>query len=588
MKPAEYWQKRSEQVAQGQFDKADSYIARLRNEYAKAKRNIRDAVELFYKRYAENDEVSLAAAKKALSGKELNEFRMTLEEFTQKAKNNADGRWTKQLNAIYYKTRVSRLEALQTQVRQEVELLAGSRQQGAHELLGDVCKDTYYRTLYELQKGVGFGASFARINKNGLETVLGTEFAGSNWSKRIWVDRDKLWNELRTKLTQSFIRGDSSDKTVKDLMERFDVSRSNAERLVQTETSFFTGQASAAGYKASGIVKKYELIATLDSKTSQICRSMDGKVFNLSEMEVGVNYPPFHAHCRTTQAPYFDDEVSPGERAARDEEGKIYYVPGDITYEEWQKKYVDSQDSPKGGTIKSDQQFADILDKTPQATAEYKTVLADRFAGGSDIAKRIFVKYVKNNVVKSTNTKAAHYNPADQVINMDFDDDLNNPRGAGATYFHEHGHFVDNMAAIDKLGKQTYDGISHIAIGSIGARDFYKAILSDVQKYLEQYVKDKNVSWAQAQKEIKQRFSQTDSALYSAISDIYGGATGNQLRGDYGHSSKYWKQLPNALEKEAFAHMFEASFDSTGKRLDLIKEYLPSAYEVFRKILEEI
>lgn len=340
MKSSEYWQNRSEQVANRQYKKADGYSASLGREYGRAMQGIQRDVEVFYQRYATNDEVSMSEARKLLTRTELKEFKMTLEEFTSKAKNNADGRWTKQLNAVYYKTRVSRYEALQLQIRQQVELMAGSKQQGTSGLLGDIYEDTYYRTLFELQTGTGLGTSFARINTEGLDKILSTEFAGSNWSKRIWGDRDKLTSELRTKLAQSFIRGDSSDRTIKDLAERMGVSHSNAERLVQTESAFFVGQATMDGYKASGVVDQYEILATLDNRTSRICRSMDGRRFRVSEQEVSVNYPPFHARCRTTTVPYFEDEIDVGERIARDEGGQTYFLSGDITYPQWKKKYA--------------------------------------------------------------------------------------------------------------------------------------------------------------------------------------------------------------------------------------------------------
>jgi SPP1 gp7 family putative phage head morphogenesis protein len=345
MKSAEYWRRRSEEVAARQFSKADAYLDELAREYERATEEIRRSIEVFYQRYAENGEVSMAEARRQLSGKELRQFKMTLEEFTEKAKNNADGRWTKQLNEVYYRVRVSRYEALLTEIQQQVEMLAGSRQEGMRKLLSDVYEDTYYRTIYEIQRGTGFGVTFAKIDRDALETVLGTQFAGSNWSKRIWGDRDKLVTELRTKLAQAFIRGESAERTARDLAERMGVSRSNAERLVQTETAFFVGEATAAGYRASGVVDKYEILATLDNRTSEICRSMDGRVFALSEREVGVNYPPLHARCRSTVVPYFDDEIDPGERIARDEDGQTYYVPGDITFSEWKRRYVDSQEN---------------------------------------------------------------------------------------------------------------------------------------------------------------------------------------------------------------------------------------------------
>lgn len=340
MKPAEYWRRRSEEVAARQFAKSDAYLAELAKEYARATEEIRRAIEIFYQRYAENGQVSMAEARRQLSGEELRRFKMTLEEFIAKAKDNADGRWTKQLNEVYYRVRVSRYEALLTEIQHYVEILVGSRQRRIGELLGEVYEDTYYRTIYEIQRGTGFGVTFAKIDQDALEMVLGTEFAGSNWSKRIWSDRDKLVTELRTKLAQAFIRGDSVERVARDLAERMRVSYSNAERLVQTEAAFFVHQATWDGYKASGVVRKYEILATLDHRTSEICRSMDGRIFSLNEREVGVNYPPFHPRCRTTVVPYFDDEINFGERIARDKKGRVYYVPGDMTYDEWYARYV--------------------------------------------------------------------------------------------------------------------------------------------------------------------------------------------------------------------------------------------------------
>lgn len=86
-------------------------------------------------------------------------------------------------------------------------------------------------------------------------------------------------------------------------------------------------------------MKEYEILSTLDNRTSQICRSMDGKVFKVSEMQPGVNDSPFHPNCRTTTIAYFsdaEDEV----KIARDSKGQNYSVDGNITYKEWYDKYV--------------------------------------------------------------------------------------------------------------------------------------------------------------------------------------------------------------------------------------------------------
>src|SRR5690606_23066245 len=131
----DYWRRRSEQVALVQFEKADRYAERLLKEYQRAIRRIERDIEAFYARYAVENQVTMDEARRLLTSGELREFRLTLEEFIEQAKNNADGRWTRQLNAIYYRTRISRLEALLVQIRQEVELLLGNARAGTQELL---------------------------------------------------------------------------------------------------------------------------------------------------------------------------------------------------------------------------------------------------------------------------------------------------------------------------------------------------------------------------------------------------------------------------------------------------------------------
>ncbi|MGL6219340.1 MAG: minor capsid protein, partial [Lacrimispora sphenoides] len=91
-------------------------------------------------------------------------------------------------------------------------------------------------------------------------------------------------------------------------------------------------------------VEQYEILATLDTRTSDICRDMDEKVFDMKDYEVGVTAPPFHPHCRTTTVPHFDDEFSAVEmRSARDPvTGKSMEVPASMTYKQWHEEFVEN------------------------------------------------------------------------------------------------------------------------------------------------------------------------------------------------------------------------------------------------------
>jgi SPP1 gp7 family putative phage head morphogenesis protein len=172
---------------------------------------------------------------------------------------------------------------------------------------------------------------------------------GSNFSARIWKDRDKLVSELQTILTQDLIRGEPAEKVISDFAERMGVSRHAAERLIRTEAAYFAGQSRMDAYREMG-VEQYKFVATLDRRTSEICRDMDGRVFRLSEARAGVNYPPLHVYCRSTTIPHFED-AEPGERAARSDDGDTYYVPGDMTYREWAEQHAPAAAEPASASV---------------------------------------------------------------------------------------------------------------------------------------------------------------------------------------------------------------------------------------------
>jgi hypothetical protein len=69
---------------------------------------------------------------------------------------------------------------------------------------------------------------------------------------------------------------------------------------------------------------------------------MDGQHFPVKDMQPGLNAPPFHVFCRSTTCPYFDDEFSlEDKRVAKGEDGEWYELPGNISYPEWKKSFVD-------------------------------------------------------------------------------------------------------------------------------------------------------------------------------------------------------------------------------------------------------
>lgn len=329
---AEYWQKRAEDVNQRIFETVDEYVQKLRKIYDEALRRMEAAVGVYAARYAQKTGLDIEEARRLLTDREMEAFRMTIEEFIQKAQDVLDPSARQRLDYWYYRSRVRRLEALLAQLQMWIDYASGRTEEMATDAAREVIETKYNDALYEASIRMGFLVSDAVLSRDYIEKILNTRFLGVHYSERIWANRDKLAQELERELTQSFILGESTAQTSARLAAKMDTAYKNAARLVRTESSFFAHQAQLDAYEANG-VERYQYVATLDDRTSEMCRRMDGKVFKLSDAKEGVNYPPLHPNCRSTTIAYFEGVIA--ERAARDKAGRAITVPGHWTYEDW-------------------------------------------------------------------------------------------------------------------------------------------------------------------------------------------------------------------------------------------------------------
>ena len=358
MNNGEYWQKRFELLEQAAHQQGVQCYADIEKQYRQAQKQLEGQIAAWYQRFASNNGVTLAEAKRMLNAKELAELKWDVNQYIQYGQENAiNGTWVKQLENASARFHISRLEALKLQTQQSIEVMFGNQLDSIDSTMRNVYKSGYYHTAYEIQKGVGVGWDFSALDDKQISKVINKPWAvdGKNFSERIWGNRQKLVNELNNTLTQNIIFGKDPQKAIDEIARKMNTSKTNAGRLVMTEEAFFSSAAQKDCFDELD-VEQFEIVATLDSHTSDICRGMDGKHFPMSEWKVGVTAPPFHVHCRSTTVPYFDDEFDAvGERAARDEEtGKTYFVPGNMTYKEWEKSFVNGGDKSDLQPVNSD------------------------------------------------------------------------------------------------------------------------------------------------------------------------------------------------------------------------------------------
>ena len=342
---AAYWENRFALLKEKENNRAELTSDEIQNYYDQATKEINLQIESWIQRFAENSEINIMEARKLLNSNELEEFRWTVYEYIEKGRENAvNKKWMKELENASAKHHIDRLQALKLECQSVLENLAQKELNTTHDLYKNILTEGYQHAQYEMQKGTGIGWNLTRPNTNTVNNLLLKPWGMDNrtFSDRIWKNKELLISEIGKDLTQMALIGKPPQKVIVKIERRMKVSKASAKRLVMTETAYFGELSRQKCFEDLG-VNEYQIVATLDSRTSEICQEMDGKHFPMSECRPGETAPPFHPHCRTTKAPYFDDEFTEHlTRSARDPDtGKTILVPINMTYKEWKAAYVD-------------------------------------------------------------------------------------------------------------------------------------------------------------------------------------------------------------------------------------------------------
>ncbi len=336
-----YWESRRAREMYEAMESAEDAAKEIANIYAKASRELNYQITKVYERYRDKFNLSDEDAEKLLNTMldpgDIEELKRKLEGL----KGPEAQEILKELESPAYRARIERLENLQTEIDKMMADTYKQEKKVSTDHYVDQYNESYYREIYDLKKRTGMDFSFSSVDPKELNRIMNMNWSGANYSQRIWGNTQGLARELKEQLMIAYLTGKSEKDIAAELAKKYATGAANARRLVRTESAYISGQAQAAADEEAGL-DHYRILATLDLRTSEICREMDGKVFAYKDMEVGVNYPPFHPYCRTTVLSEIDDQnLSELKRRSRDvETGKPKMFPGDITYQEWYEKEV--------------------------------------------------------------------------------------------------------------------------------------------------------------------------------------------------------------------------------------------------------
>lgn len=457
----EYWEKRQEAMYRAGEMKVNQYFAKLEKAFNQTRRELQKTVESFYWRYAEENGLTYAAAQKRLDKAEIGE----LKDFIDLAMQNI-GKYNQEVNNMSIKARITRYQALEAQVDALLrELYAVDYEAMAEQAMQEVYGDAYYRTWYNIDQYHGFHSAFAQVDPLTVNTLLEYPFNGANFSSRLWKQKDHLQTVLMESMTTMMVQGVPPQNLAADFAKKMQSKKFEAYRLLQTESSYLMSEASHAAYKEDG-GEKYQILATLDSKTCGICGELDGKIYAVSEAVVGVNMPPFHCFCRCTDTPYYDDvDLSDMTRVARDPEtGKTYKVPADMTYKEWKEKYGPA--SIKESAAEENKKTDYLMRDQPGAsdTKAEKEVFEKAFASVPDKVQL----QMKDTVVDVGQIGASQYDYVHDILYV--------AKGADTEdVIHEIGHMVENKILDNKKVSRLIDDI----VGEVSVFDISSEVYED-------------------------------------------------------------------------------------------------------------
>lgn len=352
MKAAEYWKRRTVDLEHLLQARTTATMVEVNRMYAQGVEQLNEQIERILRRYVKNGQISQAYALQLLSaGQTAEERQRLLEQLQQTKEPQARRELIAMLDAPAYADRISRLQALQNAIRAEAVAMGVREERLAKARLTDTLKQAYYRTIFNDQKRNGL-YDFHLISDRRVQAALTHKWSGKNYSDRVWKNNAAFCKRLQRTIEVGCMTGmtlhDMEERLLEDCIGADSDSgqRYCASRLIRTEVNHFSNQGFLEGYKAAGIIR-YRFMATLDLRTSAVCRQLDGKTFLVEEAKAGENLPPMHPFCRSITVPVVSDRL--GTRWARDPvTGKSMTVPADMTYAQWYEKYVEKN----GGVIR--------------------------------------------------------------------------------------------------------------------------------------------------------------------------------------------------------------------------------------------
>lgn len=212
-----------------------------------------------------------------------------------------------------------------------------------------------------MQESLPVEVGFRGLDLRSVATIVKQPIFGGNLNEWFAGIEDSLQKGIERQITIGMAQGETGEQMVRRIRGTqaagfkdgvFSTTRRQAQAIVRTAVNHVSSQTRLQTYQENDdLLKGYQWVATLDSRTSPICRERDGKIYPVDSAV----FPPAHVNCRSTVSPVLKswrelgidrDEAAPSTRASVNGQ-----VPDTVTYEQWlSDQPEDVQDDVLGPT----------------------------------------------------------------------------------------------------------------------------------------------------------------------------------------------------------------------------------------------
>lgn len=412
-----YWEDRAAGRMVSYTAKAESTADTLGKAYYATARYLQGEANGILSTFADKFELSIAEAetmlKNAPNKSMFEQLKTALATCTDEQKKQ---QLETLLSSPAYAHRIGRLNDLDSKISDMCSRLANAEIGVDTAHLGDIIQSAYMQTVFDVTKGADYRAAFDLIPESRVKAILSTNWSGQMFSERVWDNTNALADGLKHDMLVGIMAGKSEQHMADDIMNRCGAGAFEARRLVRTETTCVANMAELYGYKELDI-DEYEFSACLDSRTSDLCRELDGKVFKRNSAQAGVNLPPMHPFCRSTTLPVLPSEEDLDKELAElgDEIGT------DVDFDEWERNLQQGEDGKwryvagSAGKVNADKPMRFAGDGVDYMSKSFRPDYSDSTPisfSTSDGIKNIKVKKVTNSQFDMVTDNANRRNKA--------------------------------------------------------------------------------------------------------------------------------------------------------------------------------